>query len=253
MDSLTQLEFLLEQANWQATEEARRMGAASLPILQKYATHENYQIRQIALTCAAVLDPAQTANMLALALIDPNINVRATAANALAEKAYPPQLVTGAVLEQMVSSPDEAVREKLALAAGFLPGERVVEVLRKLAAETSQLATNARLALVKLGDAESRAQLLNQLTSTQAKERYEVLESFQYVNDRALAAVTKRFLRDTDRALMIGSKRAPRYRRVCDQAVDTIIFLLHLTVNFPHDPECIYRDEEIHQVEAIMG
>ena len=253
MDITTQLEFLLEQANWQATEESRRLGNASLPVLQKYATHENYQIRQIALACAAPLAAALTASMLAMALIDSNINVRVTAANALAEKAYPPELIAGAVLEQMMSSPDEIVQEKLALAAGYLPGENTLDVLRKLSPGTTQLATNARLALVKLGDPESRTQLLNQLTSPIAKERYEVIESLQYVNDRTLVPVIKKFLRDSDQALMIGTKRNPRYRRVCDQAVDTIIFLLKLTVNFPHDPERIYRAEEIQQVEASMG
>ena len=253
MDITTQLEFLLEQANWQATEEARRLGNASVPILQKYATHENYQIRQIALACAAPLDASQTANMLAMALIDANINVRVTAANALAEKAYPPELIAGAVLEQMMSSPDEVVREKLALAAGYLPGEKTIELLRKLALDTTQLAINARLALTKLGDPESRTQFLNQLTSPVAKERYEALEYLQYINDRTFVAAIKKFLRDREQALMIGTKRNPRYRRVCDQAVDTIVFLLKLAVNFPHDPECIYLDEELQQVETTMG
>ncbi len=253
MDITSQLEFLLEQANWQAVDEARRLGLVCLPTLQKYAAHENYQIRQIALTCATQFADAQTADLLAMALIDANINVRITAANALAEKPYPASLVAGAVLEQLMTSPDEVVREQLALAAGYLPGEKTLEVLSKLLNEEPQLATNARLALTRLGDAESRAQLLEQLNSQLARERYEVIESLQYVNDRTLVGTIKKFLRDTDPALMIGSKRAPRYRRVCDQAVDTIIFLLQLAVDFPHDPERIYLDEERLRVEAVMG
>ena len=53
-------------------------------------------------------------------------------------------------------------------------------------------------------------------------------------------------------AQKIGPKKAPKFRRVCDQAVDTLVALLKLKVPFETNIEKIYSDAEINTVAKMV-
>lgn len=105
------------------------------------------------------------------------------------------------------------------------------------------------MALARLGDAKARAQLKNDLSSAVPRTRYETLDHLRYVGDLNLIPSVKKLLDDREHARRIGTARHPRFRRVCDQAVDTTVFLLHLP--FPAAPEKIYTDQELARVREL--
>ena len=244
-----QLENLLENADWKAVGETHRLGAAALPALKTYASSDSYESRRLAVVCAATLDGDEAAKILARALGDENINVRLAAAGGLTDD--PPTSTTEAVVAALESTPDETVREALVLAAGSLPGETTLRVLRKISSSSGQAARNSRAALARLGDEDARAAFEQRLSSGEATERYEALSWLPYVNDSTLAARARQLLNDEATAITIGSSRAPRYRRVCDQAVDVLIALGALKVPFDNGPESIYTDEELQSARRL--
>ena len=248
MSATGSLEAQLDSGSWSAVDVARAQGPSSLAVLRRYAHHENPHLRQIAVAAAGAVGAPEAAELLAEALSDPSINVRISAAAALSKRAYPG--ATDAVLAQLATSPDEPVRESLALAAGRLPGPRTLETLKPLAEGRSGLARNARLALVKLVEPGARAEYLATFAAPTPTARYEALVALAYVNDPALLEHATRLLSDRADALAIGTVHDVKYRRVCDAAVDALAAAGAVRVSFPVNPERIYSDEELRQVSA---
>lgn len=246
------LEKMLETGNWKAVEEAKRQGPGALPLLRRFIQHQNYRSRQIAMACAGAIGADEGADVLVAGLKDSNVNVHVAAANELAVMGYPS--ATEAVLEQMMRHRDEYVRERLALAAGYLPGHKTVAVLRSIAKDNGQLGINARLALAKLGDPEARRWLTDRLSSSTPRTRYDALGEVRYLNNQQFVDIAKRMLVDRAEAVRIGPiLAAPRYRRVCDQAIDTLVLLLQLKVPFEVTVEKIYTDQELEQLKQLVS
>lgn len=249
MNGTNNLEISLQQKSSQAVGEAKQLGEYALPVIKKYSQDEDYQKRQLAVECAGVIRDDNAAPILAAGLEDDNINVRLEAANAIEENPIPG--VTDAVLEKLENSQEDDLKETLALAAGKLPGEKTVEVLKKVqAAEEGKVSENAQMALAKLGDGESKEAIIKELSDPLPRTRYEALEKLIYIDAAALVVYAAKLLGDKSEALTIGTVRNPKYRRVCDQAVDTIVFLLRLSVTFQVSKEKIYDDREIQEVNT---
>jgi HEAT repeat protein len=243
------LDNALVQGDSRAVEEAGRLGPAALPLLRRYVQHENYRSRQLSMRCVGRIGAEQGADILAAGLMDENFNVQNAAANELAKRPYPG--VANAIFERLVAGGDEIVREKLALAAGYLPDPRAIEVLKSVETEGGVLASNARMALARLGDRDAQQSLIAELGAPLASTRYEALEKLVYVDDRSYAPLVKRLLQDREEAVRIGIVEMPRYRRVCDQAVDTLIALLRPKVTFESSVETIYSDDALAEAAQI--
>ena len=244
------LDEALAQGQYLAVEEAGRLGVAALPVIRRYVVSESYRSRQMAVRCAGRIGDDRGADILAAGLKDGNFNVQNAAATELSKKAYPGAVQ--AILEGLGSGGDEIVREKLALAAGYLPGDRTVAVLKSVLVGKGALAANARMALARLGDVESRESLISELSAPLPRVRYDALEKLIYVDDRSYVPHVKRLLSDKAEAVRIGIVEMPRYRRVCDQAVDTLVSLLDLKVAFPIGPERIYPESDIRTIGEIV-
>lgn len=250
MNSTATLGSLLESANWDAVDQAQREGPAALSTIRQYARSKNYRTRQISVACAARIGGSEAAEFIAAGLTDSNINVQLQAAKELSSGKFPS--AAEVVLEQLSHGEDYLAREFLALAAGYIPGGRTVAVLRPLAQGKGSLATNARMALCRLGDEQALSELTKDLSSSSPRTRYEALDQLRYVGNPKLIPYAKRLLDDKEPALRIGPARHPHFRRVCDQAVDTLVFLLQLRPAFPVAAERIYTDEELRQVRELV-
>ncbi len=251
MTASNTLEDLLASANWDAVDEAQREGPLALPAIRIYVRSSNYRSRQIALASAARVGGGEAASMLATGLTDENLNVELQAAKELSTGQF--SSASGAILAQLASNKDHVVKEFLALAAGYIPGERSIATLRPLAEGKDELATNARMALARLGDANARMELTNDLSATLPRTRYNALDQLRYVNDPKFASYAKQLLDDKAPARRIGTARHPKFRRVCDQAVDTLVSLLSLAPPFSIAPERIYTDAELAQVRRLLN
>ena len=240
----------MQQASWGAVDEARRLGESAVPILKQYSQDADYQKRQIAVESAGEVGGEEAALILIDGLKDQNIGVNLSAAHTL--RKHPNPGATATVVELLKTTGEEVFREALALAAGGLPGEKTVEVLRKLeAADEHQVSVNAQMALAKLGDSQAKQAIVNQLDDALPRIRYDALEKLIYINDVNLARYARKLLGDKSPAVNIGLINDPEYRRVCDQTVDTVVFLLKLTVSFVVSSDIIYRNKEILEVESM--
>jgi hypothetical protein len=250
MNSLTELDRLLSEGNWDSVKLAQQLGDEAWPTIRSGAKMPDYRSRQIAMVCAGRIGGNTGGIILAEGLSDVNVNVRATAAAQLSVN--PPATSKAAVIETLYRSSESDIREMLALAAGYLPGQSTMEVLSSLADGKDVLGTNARMALAKLGDPGAREQLISNLTSEDPYRRYEALGQLRYVNDPEFAKYAKGLLWDKADAILIGPERNQRFRRVCDQAVDTLVYLMKLSLPFETSVETIYTDDELLQVDQII-
>ena len=243
------LEALLNAGNWSAVDMAQKQGAAALPVIKRAAGSAKYQTRQIAMACAGKIREGEAGKILGAGLADADLNVRLQAANELALN--PPADAHQAIVGRLAVEPDERVKESLAIAAGFVPGPATIQVLRTVVAGGGPPALPARMALAKLNDGASRQALTADLASPDPFKRYTAVGWLRYIDDKSLAPEAKKLLYDKANAQKIGNKRAPRFRRVCDQAVDTLVALLKLKVPFETNVEKIYSDAEINQVAKV--
>jgi len=249
MSAQAELERLLAEGDFRAVEAAAAMGDAAAPALRKGAGMPGYRSRQVAMACAGKIGGDAAGEILALGLKDGNVNVRVAAAGQLSVN--PPESAKDAVLSTLVRSTETDVREMLAYSAGYFPGERTIAILRSVASGKEVLASNARLALARLGDPAGRDAVLNDLASSDPLVRYDTLGGLRYVNDPSLADRVKPLLLDTKEAQAIGPGGGFRYRRVCDQAADTLVYLLKLKLPFPTDGERIYTEEQLLHVRDL--
>jgi HEAT repeat protein len=249
MNSVAHLQALLEAANWDAVDEAQREGASALPVIRRSSQSQNYRTRQISVACAARIGGKEATDIISAGLKDPNVNVQLQAAKELSSGKFPS--AGEAILSGLSKSRDVLVREFLALAAGYIPGSRTVATLRPLAESSGTLASDARMALARLGDVNALSDLTKSLESPVPRMRYEALDQLRYVANPKLVPYARRLLDDREPARRIGPARHPRFRRVCDQAVDTLVFLLNLHPAFPVAPERIYSDEELAQIRGL--
>ncbi|MCR4308570.1 MAG: hypothetical protein NUW14_00885 [Deltaproteobacteria bacterium] len=249
MSAQAELERLLADGDFRAVEVAASMGDAAVPALRKGAGMPAYRSRQVAVACAGRVGGEAAGEILSLGLKDGNVNVRVAAAGQLSVN--PPESAKDAVLSTLVRSTETDVREMLAFSAGYFPGERTVAILRSIASGKEVLSSNARMALARLGDPAGREAVLNDLASSDPLVRYETVGGLRYVNDPSLAIRVKPLLLDTEEAQAIGPGGGWKYRRVCDQAVDTLIYLLKLKLPFPTGEETIYGEEQLLRVRDL--
>ncbi|CAN5157099.1 hypothetical protein BH11MYX1_BH11MYX1_01920 [soil metagenome] len=248
------LNELLDQANLDSVAEAKRQGPSALPIIEGFLKHEDFRVRELAVESAGAIGGAEVSATLAAGLDDSNINVRLAAARELARQPYPG--AARAVLERIQTSPDETVREYLVEAAGFLPGEKTVAVLRPLAKATASekdfIGNSAIYALAKLKDSYGHEVVAKRLASSaSAYTRYQALERLCYVADPTFASAAVRLLSDKTDAIRVGSVRRPQMRRVADAAVDALACLMKLTLPF-HQSDGAYTDHELSLVRDLV-
>ena len=247
---LSRLEELLRTTNFSAVEEAGKLGPPALSVIRRHVKDENYRSRQLAMLSAGRIGVEQSADILATGLLDENLNVQNAAANELAKKSYPG--AASVILTRLTGNTNELVKEKLALAAGYLTLEQIGEALKPIAKGRGVLASNARMALARLRDREAQQTILAELTASSPRERYDALEKLIYVNDRSYVSQINRLLQDKSEAVRVGPVEMPRYRRVCDQAVDTLVSLLQAKTSFPVGADKVYSDEEIGKLRVDL-
>ena len=251
MNPATTLETLLESANWDAVDEAQREGPLALPAVRHYAASSNYRTRQIATACAARIGGAEATAILASALADPNINVQLTAA-----KEFSPRGLS----RRCPADPGSAGGQSSGRYCPRISWRWAGRVYSRRGLSIHPSPTIPGLGCAgderpdgpgSFGRSRARHWLEGEFASPTPRTRYDALDQLRYVGDRSLIAEAKKLLGDREPARRIGTARHPHFRRVCDQAVDTVVFLLNL--RFPADPEKIYSDEELRRVRELAG
>ena len=251
MSSVLELERMITAGDRNAIDLAQQLGEAAWPAINQTARLPEYRSRRIAIQCAGRIGGESAGSILAAGLSDQNVNVRISAAKELSVD--PPETAKNAVLNVLSTGSETrtSILELLALAAGHLHGERTMQILQSLADGNDSVAEHASIALAKLGDTKAKQALISKLSDNAPYTRYEGLGQLRYVNDASFAAQVKSMLTDQANAQMIGPERNRRYRRVCDQAMDTLVYLLKLKPSFEMGAEKIYSHEELTEIGKL--
>jgi len=244
------LENMIAQGDWKAVELAIQIGEAAWPSVKQGAKMTDFQSRQISMVCAGQLGGDTAGEILLTGLGDKHINVSLAAAGQLS-KNPPPSALQG-ILHELTTCSEENICALLALSVGRLPDEASTKALLGLVEGDDDVAKNAQLGLAKLGHPEYLKTHLSKLASENPHTRYEALAQLVYIDDAKLAENAKRLLSDREVAVTLGTQYNPRYRRVCDQAVDTLVHLLKLSPPFETNPEQIYSDTELMQINQLV-
>ncbi|HFQ81471.1 MAG TPA: hypothetical protein ENK33_08890 [Desulfobacterales bacterium] len=250
MSKEKELKNMIAQGDWKAVELAKQMGEAAWPTVKQGAKMAGFQSRQISMVCAGQLGGEAAGEILLAGLNDKHINVSLTAAGQLSKN--PPASALHGILNELAACSEENICALLALSAGRLPGEASTKALLGLVGGDDDVAKNAQLALAKLGQPEYLKAHLSKLAAKSPHTRYEALAQLVYIDNAELAENAKQLLSDKEVAVIIGTQYNPRYRRVCDQAVDTLIALLKLTPPFATGAERIYTDEQLLQIKNLV-
>ena len=250
MSNGKELENLIAQGDWEAVEKTRQMGEAAWPSIRLGAVMPDFQSRQVAMACAGLLGGEEAGKILLAGLNDKHINVSLAAAGQLSMN--PPPSALHGIINKLAADSEDNIRGLLALALGRLPDEASIRTLLGLAQGEGDVAQNARLALAKLKQPKFLEACTAGLMSEAPHIRYETLAQLIYIDNPDLAARAENLLSDKAEAVNIGNQYKPMYRRVCDQAVDTLAALLKITPPFEIGPALIYSDEQLYQMQLLI-
>jgi HEAT repeat protein len=226
---MDELRSKLKAGDWDASKIAERLGPTAWPAIEEADKAEDPDIRQVAVQCAAVLGGSHAAPILVAGLSDESEDVVLEAARQLSRAPFPG--TEEAIAKSLESNLPEDILELLALAAGQGADLQAKDILRHYSSRSDELGLSAQMALAKLGD--------------EAHTRYDILSRLIYVKDPSLAELVKPFLSDRAGAQIVGPERARRMRRVCDQALDTLVVLLQIQPSFATATDKVYSDSEL--------
>lgn len=155
------------------------------------------------------------------------------------------------------------------LLSALAAGKAAIEPLRKIAASGTEeqvklhnwslpvsAAWPARMALSRLGDADSRQWILIALESATPAERIFALDSIGVIDDpTTLHQVAANYLNDESEISSGGGgvpSGAGPHRRIADYAVDQLIERLKLPVSFERRPSARYEQAQIDETRQLI-
>jgi hypothetical protein len=154
----------------------------------------------------------------------------------------------------MGTSPDEYVREQLALLLGESGDVSKIQLLatRMRSEKDAHVRHAESLAMARLGDADNRSHLIQRLTHTDPAECVEALRDLPYVNDISLLKHVVPLLDDTRLGLNVGPSHGPYFIRVCDVAVNISNQMLGGRFGWV-EPVKRYSPQELNEAKSVLS
>ena len=253
-----QVEEMILKKNWDVTEYIERLDLEKLdpsviPVLLKLAKNSEWEVRQLSLLCLAYFKTRESAETLAKALLDSDINVRSYAVGLLQETHDPailPQL-----LEALKTSEDDHVRAMTVLVIGRIGDEGAKEELKKLLLieKDKTMRSNINQALARLKDEDSRKAILAELKSPVPKTRFEAIQKIEYIKDKEMALNLEPLLDDPTPAVTITATATRRVTiRMNEAVVKAIAIVFDQPFSFRIDRLRPCTDQEIQEAKQFL-
>jgi len=226
----------LESVDFQVLKEIEALDArTAFELLEKGLAHSNEDVRELSVLALGKRRETQADKLLMKALVDDDLSVQTAAVDSISKR-LSPEIV--ADLQIIIAEVDAEIQAEIVLLLGAGGGEEQRDFLRSMLPKArekneEELTSNIVLALARLGDEDSRHEIIKNLQSEDIVERVDAIESLEYVNDAKLAIYLKPLLDDTAVAMDIGKSPKNLYLRICDLAVLTIQKITGITFSFP--------------------
>ena len=242
----------VKQKNWGVVAKPGLVRTDAGPALLRLLDDKDSQVRQLVVTCLDAVGGSAAREGLIKALRDRTETVRAAAARFLRPHFNAADLPT--IVNVLDNSPDEYVREQLALLLGESGDTSMIPILSaRLRGESNVHARNAAsLAMARLGDPGGRMELIQRLSQDDPAERVRALRDLPYLNDRRLLAYTVPLIDDTRPGLNMGRLHAPYFIRVCDVAINVASQMLGARFAWA-EPTKRHSPQEINEARVVLS
>jgi HEAT repeat protein len=211
------------------------------------------EVRELALWCLNQADGAKARSAFVAALKDPGEDIRDKALRFLHRNHDAADLP--ALLPHLTSHPDDFVREQVALIIGEIGSRSAIPDLeRALAQPQPEPVPHAiRLALARLGQPASRAEIFAGLSKATVSERRAALEDFAYIADPGETHRLIPLLSDRRPAVNIGRSGTTNTIRVCDLTVEVVSSILREPFSFSTETRRSFSDEELAEAGRVIS
>jgi HEAT repeat protein len=249
--TIQMLKQQLNQLDGEARDTARKLGKEALPLLRERYPREAPRGRALVLECMAEVGGDEVTQALVRALNDSEADVWNTALDLLHTTSRPSAI--GPLTSAFLSSGHARVRGEVARILGKLNAVSSLPDLKKQSANESDpgAAHKISLAIARLEDGPERAKIIEPLSDSNPKTRYQAIADLEYVNDAKLLPKLAPLLKDEAGVVNLGQERWPLWHRVCDRAVDAVAAVSGKPMPFPVGKRN-YSKSEIEQARQII-
>ena len=248
-----QIEEMILRKDWQVTEYIRKMDRSFIPMLLKLTKNPDWEVRQLSLICLAHLKTRESAQALADALLDEDVNVRGYAAGLLQE-AYDP-IILPQLLTALKKSEDDHVRSQIVLVIGRIGNEETKEELKKILAleKDKTMRANIIQALARLQDEDSRQNILSELKSATPKVRFDAIQKIEYIGDKEMALHLEPLLDDKTPAITLTASATQAVTvHINEAAVKAIAVIYNQPFSFRIENLRPCIDQEIQEAKQYL-
>jgi HEAT repeat protein len=212
----------VERKDWRVVRDMTGATEDTLSAIAQLTTSPDREVRILALSCLDEVGGPVARRAFLNALEDREEDVRDRAVQGIEHHATDHDLER--IVAQLKTHGDEFVRERLALVIGRIAGRSAVTDLKQVleAGQPKEVSEAIRLAMARLGDADSKAVVLAGLESPDIDTRRMAIEHFVYLRDPASAPRLLPLLDDRRDALKAGPTPSKHYLRICDLAMDAL-------------------------------
>lgn len=248
-----QIEEMILKKDWQVTEYVGKMDQSFIPMLLKLTKNPDWEVRQLSLICLAHFKTRESAQALAVALLDEDVNVRGYAAGLLQEADDP--IILPQLLRALKKSEDEHVRAQIVLVIGRIGNEETKEELKKILPLEKDKTTRANIiqALARLQDEDSRQKILKELQSATAQIRFAAIQKIEYIGDKEMALHLEPLLDDkTPATTLTASATRAVTLRINEVAVKAIAVIYNQPFPFRMENLRPCTDQEIQEAKQYL-
>jgi len=248
-----QIEEMILKKDWQVTEYVERMDRSFIPMLLKLTKNSDGEVRQLSLICLAHFKTRESAQALANALLDEDVNVRGYAAGLLQET-YDP-IILPQLLMALKKSEDDQVRAQIVLVMGRIGSEETREELKKILALEKDKTTRANIiqALARLQDEDARQKILSELKSPAAKVRFDAIQKMEYIGDKEMAWHLEPLLDDKTPAVTLTASATQAVTvRINEAAVKALAVIFNQPFSFRIENLRPCTDQEIQEAKQYL-
>jgi hypothetical protein len=249
---MTQLSDAVLALDLSAADLAGAQGAAAVPELSRFLTHEDNAVRTVAVVALGAIVHPEATEALMKAARDEDDMVAGTAVEKLSPRAD--AVGAAALIRLLPLIKSDTARARLVLAVGKAASgsdaNSLLVFCRKEQQENTALACLS--AAARLGDDRSRSEFARYLTGTRDLAAFEMAE---YIGQPWLLPHLGELLRHTDPVQTLGDPPPgfPNMLRVCDKAVVLIARISGQPFSFPTNVHMNYDERQIAEAALAAG
>ena len=235
-----------------AVDMARTQGAAAIPELRQFLSHDDATVRVVATTALGEIPHADAYQALLQAAQDADDSVAVTAVDQLIK--HKSAMGAAALLRALESIKSLPAQRQLVLAIGTIATPQDAESLNSYCAynQDADIALACLAALSRLGSAKAQKDFTRYFVNTRDLEAFELAE---YISQPWLLAPLSQLLGFTDPLQNLGDPPPgfPNMLRICDKAVVLIARISKAPFSFRTDVHMNYTNDQLAEAARVAA